>query len=59
MIKLLAISVSKLRDEVFLFEHNEKAYEVGVDTIASELVNIEDISTTISTVLKTIVMYKF
>ena len=31
--------------EVFLFEHNEKAYEVGVDTIASELVNIEDIST--------------
>ena len=45
--------------EVFLIEHNEKAYEVGVDTIASELVNIEDISTTISTVLKTIVMYKF
>ncbi len=30
------------------------AYEVGVDTMASELINIEDINGTISTVLKTI-----
>lgn len=52
------MEVCRIDKNIFLFEHNEKAYEVEVDTMASELINIEDIRATISTVLKTIVMHK-
>lgn len=52
------MKVCRMAKNISLLEYNEKAYEVGVDTMTSELINIEVISATISTVLKTIVMHK-